>query len=603
MKRFLRYAGSTLIAAALVGVLVVLYLKTQALDPAQRASVNGLLRDLKQLDADWNVDVLRSKTGLNKNYDPVTQPQRVALQLEETIASEGIGAVDPKVREAQAQLRKSLSTKVDLVDQFKAQNAILHNSVRFIPVAADEVKTKAREAEAAPAMRARMTTLRSGIEDVLVEALKLGSITDSDSIARVRQMLDPLVQARAEYPQAVGEAFDVFSNHMLMILTQKAREDDLLGQLNQLPVVAHVDALAIALEEAFERANGEREKYRVALVTYSGFLIALLGFLGWRLRVSYRALNKSNASLKEANENLETKVVERTENLSKALEDLKASESQLVQAEKMAALGQMVAGIAHEINTPLAYVRNGLELVQDRLPKMSEPLLESKKLLDALNSETQDQAAVGAQFARTQVMLEQVHDQQVVPELQTLLKDGLSGIDQISEIVVNLKNFSRIDRAKVSEFNVNEGLESTLLIAKNVVKPHTVKKLYGDDVPMIIGSPSQINQVFLNLINNAAQAIEGHGTITLRTTRDGDAVKIEVIDTGKGIADDVMPKIFDPFFTTKKVGEGTGLGLSIAQKIIKEHGGTITVTTKEGPGTNFCVRLPAEIRETALAAA
>jgi len=180
----------------------------------------------------------------------------------------------------------------------------------------------------------------------------------------------------------------------------------------------------------------------------------------------------------------------------------------------------------------------------------------------------------------------------------------LHGITQISDIVVNLKDFSRLDRSKVALFNVNDGVESTLTLAKHEIKLLTVNKQLGD-VPHITCSPSQVNQVLLNLIHNAAQAIESdHGVITITTRREGpDGVAVDVEDNGKGIAAEALPKIFDPFFTTKDVGEGTGLGLTIVYKIVKRHGGKITVDSKVGVGTKFTVVLPVTPPESAALAA
>ena len=165
--------------------------------------------------------------------------------------------------------------------------------------------------------------------------------------------------------------------------------------------------------------------------------------------------------------------------------------------------------------------------------------------------------------------------------------------------MLNLKNFSRLDRSKVASFNLNEGIESTLTLARHDLKNHTIKKNFGD-IPPVTCSPSQINQVFLNLINNASQAIEaGRGVITLTTRRqDVDHVAVEVQDNGKGIPPDVLPKIFDPFFTTKDVGKGTGLGLSIVYKIVEQHGGKISVDSAPGVGTKFTVVLPLAPQES-----
>jgi signal transduction histidine kinase len=191
----------------------------------------------------------------------------------------------------------------------------------------------------------------------------------------------------------------------------------------------------------------------------------------------------------------------------------------------------------------------------------------------------------------------------VLGDLQSLTKDGLHGIEQISELVGNLKNFSRLDRSKVASFNVNEGLSATLVIAKPQLRGVEVERRFGE-IPSITCSPSQVNQVFLNLVTNAAQAIEGpEKAIVITTRREGkDAVAVEVADNGKGIPPEVLPKIFDPFFTTKEVGKGTGLGLSIVYKIVQQHGGRIDVKSTVGKGTVFTVVLPvhppAELAET-----
>jgi two-component system NtrC family sensor kinase len=186
-------------------------------------------------------------------------------------------------------------------------------------------------------------------------------------------------------------------------------------------------------------------------------------------------------------------------------------------------------------------------------------------------------------------MLKQQH---VIEELGALVKDGLFGTGQVSEIVGNLKNFSRLDRSKVSHSNLNESLNNTLLLAKHLLKFVTVNKNFGE-IPDITCAPSQINQVFLNLITNAVQAMpEERGMITLTSRTDGEGVAVDVEDDGSGIPPEVMAKIFDPFFTTKEIGKGTGLGLSISYKIIQEHGGKISVESKPNQGTKFTVWLP-----------
>ncbi|MFZ9151062.1 MAG: sensor histidine kinase, partial [Burkholderiales bacterium] len=303
------------------------------------------------------------------------------------------------------------------------------------------------------------------------------------------------------------------------------------------------------------------------------------GWLLSRLAVSYRLL--------------ESRVQERTRELSTALHQLKESESQLIHTEKMSSLGQMVAGIAHEINTPLAYVKNSLGSVAGKLPEVKQLIVETNKLLKLMESGNPDPDRLQAKFRSVRELVHHFAEQQALAELGQLASDGLYGINQISEIVLNLKNFSRLDRSKVSSFNLNEGLESSLLLAKHELKHLKINRQFGD-IPAITCSPSQLNQVFLNLINNAAQAIEsGTGELTLKTrVEDAQHVAVEISDNGKGIPPEIMSKIFDPFFTTKAVGKGTGLGLSISYKIIEQHGGKISVNSVVGKGTTFTILLP-----------
>ena len=266
----------------------------------------------------------------------------------------------------------------------------------------------------------------------------------------------------------------------------------------------------------------------------------------------------------------------------------------LIQSEKMSSLGQMVAGIAHEINTPLAYVKSSLQLVEGELPGVRGLVAECDRLLRLLEGGQATEEQLTAQFNLAAQAAERFRERGT-GELEKLLNDGLHGIQEISELVLSLKNFSRLDRSKVARFNLNEGVENTLLIARNLVKHKSVVKRLGD-IPPITCLPSQINQVLLNLITNAAQATPDEGgIITITTRREGAAaVAVEVEDNGHGIPEEVLPRIFDPFFTTKEVGSGTGLGLSIAYKIAEQHGGSIQVASRVGVGSRFTVVLPLE---------
>ena len=354
-----------------------------------------------------------------------------------------------------------------------------------------------------------------------------------------------------------------------------------------------LDTLARAIDRVFDESLTQAELYRIGLLYYSGFLLAVLAFLVWNLDQRRRQIDRINRQLREANESLEARVAARTSELSDALARLKESEAMLIQSEKMSSLGQMVAGIAHEVNTPLAYVKSSLEAVGKSVPGSARLAADTERLLALLSAPNADEAALAAQFAGVRTQVEEMRTRGGLEELERLVKDGLFGIGQISEVISNLKNFSRLDRSKVAEYNLHEGIESSIRIAYAQLQKRVVRKEFGK-IPLVSCSPSQINQVILNLLSNAAQATrDGDGTITVRTgTRGADQVTVQVADNGSGIPADVLPKIFDPFFTTKAVGKGTGLGLSICYKIVENHGGKLEVESAPGAGTRFTLVLP-----------
>jgi len=294
-----------------------------------------------------------------------------------------------------------------------------------------------------------------------------------------------------------------------------------------------------------------------------------------------------------------------TDELNQAYTQLKSSQMALVQSEKMASLGQMVAGVAHEINTPLGYVQNNVAMGQEIFMQVRNLLADYEALVDKLLDEQASEEQIAAQMQQISAMRADFDAQEMLGEMQGLMVDSLYGIDQISELVLNLKDFSRMDAAATEAVNINACIESALNIGRNVLKNKVeiVKNLA--DLPKITCDPSQLNQVFLNLFTNAAQAMEDKGELTIATWFADAAVHISVTDNGKGIAAENLTRIFDPFFTTKPVGEGTGLGLAISHQIIQQHGGEITVESHLGAGTSFHIRLPvatAPLRLEAVAA-
>ncbi len=275
------------------------------------------------------------------------------------------------------------------------------------------------------------------------------------------------------------------------------------------------------------------------------------------------------------------------------LEKVQATQSQVIHTTKLASLGQMIAGVAHEMNTPIGFVKSNVEVVRDLLGEYRTLVQKCLQGFDVMLAAdlSKPQTIEPLRRAMTKVRDALANDTRLA-DGDDLLKDSVDGLTQIANLVRNLKGFARVDRDGMDMFDLNESVESALMIAGHQLRDRIeVKKELGT-IPKIRGVASQINQVLLNLITNAAQAMDDRGTLSVASRRSGDMVEVEITDTGAGIPDDVLPKIFDPFFTTKPVGEGTGLGLSIVHKIVQSHGGSIKVRTAPKKGSTFTVSFP-----------
>lgn len=291
--------------------------------------------------------------------------------------------------------------------------------------------------------------------------------------------------------------------------------------------------------------------------------------------------------LEETIEDLQSKTLvieEANTTLTKTLHELKEAQEQLVMSEKMASLGQLTAGVAHEINNPINFVSANIKPLKEDLAD----------LIKCINyyQQTVKEKGLEKEFADVQKFNEQTDIDFVLIEVNDLLRGIEEGASRTSEIVKGLRNFSRMDQYVVKKADLNEGIESTLTLLHSTYRDRieVIKDL--GKIPEIDCFPGQINQVFMNLLSNAVQAINGGGKIFIKTSADQNNVRIAIKDTGSGMTEEIRTKIFDPFFTTKEVGKGTGLGLSISYGIIEKHHGKLEVFSQPGQGAEFVITLP-----------
>ncbi|MEO1655603.1 MAG: ATP-binding protein, partial [Bacteroidota bacterium] len=293
-------------------------------------------------------------------------------------------------------------------------------------------------------------------------------------------------------------------------------------------------------------------------------------------------LKESNEELVQLNEELQQKseeIATQRDSLQKALEELKATQSQLVQSEKMASLGQLTAGIAHEINNPINYIYAGVDSLKINIEDIKGLLSRYEALLP--NDKKPEIEAYKAEIEYNEVLL----------DLDSLTASIKNGAQRSKEIIKGLRTFSRLDEEQRKEVDIAENLDATLTLLHNQYKDRIEVIKDYQPIPAISAFPGPLNQVFMNVLANAIQAIEGKGVIELGigSQESGDGKKpsvwISIKDSGIGMPPEVQQKIFEPFFTTKEVGQGTGLGLSISHGIIEKHGGSIEVESEVGKGT------------------
>jgi two-component system NtrC family sensor kinase len=275
--------------------------------------------------------------------------------------------------------------------------------------------------------------------------------------------------------------------------------------------------------------------------------------------------------------------------LSRQFIEIKAAQARIAQQEKMASIGQLAAGVAHEINNPIGFIMSNLTSLRKYLARLSEFIEAQSQAIRRLSTEAvrQDEVAKEVEESRRSLKIDYVMD-----DMHALVTESLDGAGRVKKIVQDFKSFTHVDQAGFKPADINECLESTINIVWNELKNKAeVKKDYGD-LPQTKCNPGQLNQAFMNLLVNAAHAIEMRGEIAIRTREENGSISVSISDTGCGIPADRMSRIFEPFFTTKEVGKGTGLGLSIAYDIVKKHSGSIDVRSSVGKGTTFTVTIP-----------
>jgi len=378
-------------------------------------------------------------------------------------------------------------------------------------------------------------TAASADEALAVLTNKSFALVISDMMMPGRNGVELLREVRARYPETAVIMISGIDR------PQRVRDALRIGASDYLIKPCDLDVLTLSVERALER----------------------------------RVLQRTTATYKA---HLENQNVE----LANSKTELERLQAQLVHTEKMASLGQLSAGIAHELNNPAGFIYGNVDILRDYLKDLERLL----KIYDEIDLPSEAASSVAA--LKTEINYEKLSG-----DLSAILTDCREGAQRICDVVKNLRLFSRLDEAELKKIDIHEGIDSTIRLLSRYYSAGKIdlRRDYAD-LPMVNCYAGQLNQVWMNLLGNAAQALKDQGEVSVSTRIDDDWISVVISDTGSGITEEDLPKIFDPFFTTKPVGEGTGLGLSISYGIIVRHGGAITVKSEVGSGTSFTVKIP-----------
>jgi signal transduction histidine kinase len=368
---------------------------------------------------------------------------------------------------------------------------------------------------------------------------------------------------------AIGTLFLVLCISLAIIGTYMGADPDKLIILFELGIVGQVFIFSAGLSYKYKITEQQKQKAQEGIII--------------QLKENQQLQTKVNRELEQEVGKRTVEINQQKEELYSTLEYLKQTQNQLVQTEKMAGIGQLTAGIAHEINNPINYVTASSKALKNDIK-------DYQKILDLyaeINKENVEEKL--SEIAQLKEDLEFV---EITAETENLLNNIKIGGEKVAEIVRSLRTFTRLDESDLKKVNLHENIDATINILNNRIGTHIeIEKQYGN-IQEVECFPGELNQVFLNILNNAIDATKAGGKIIVQTKQNLETCKITISDTGKGIPEEIQNRIFEPFFTTKDIGKGKGLGLSTVHTIIKEHHGTIEVESQIDKGTTFTIVIP-----------
>lgn len=580
------------VALLLASTLLFLYLKSSSDQTATYAESRDLIGRIKQLNAQWETEILKARIAISHNYDPLVAPLNEMTQLWEQFETKesNHGRNDPIWHAGHDAYHTAVQEKTRLVEQFKSHNAVLRNSLAFLPTAEDDIQeplTRLLDED-----KLQLQNIATDTYDLLLSSLEFAQVTSDDKAADILVGLNKLKVNKERLPEQFHSPIDVLSNHIALILREQPVVNQLLQNIEAVPVAARLDDITALLNKDQQQTEEIDRRYHLYMLVFSTLLVMVLVYLATRLMRSFGEINRVNKELQTANDILEQRVEERTR-------ELKDTQSELLDTARQAGMAEIATNVLHNVGNVLNSVNISADLVTRKLRSSKAQGL--GKAMQLINAHQDDLGVFLTQDEKGKLLpgyLNQLVDaialeqQGMTDELAQLSKS----VDHIKDIVATQQSYAGAN-SLMEPLHISELLEDALRMNAGALTRHhvTVVKEYGD-VPQVMGDKHRLLLILINLISNAKYAMTDLSnrprqmTLGVKVVEDT-ILQISVKDDGEGIAPENMTRIFAHGFTTRKEGHGFGLH-SCALAAIEMNGHLTAHSDGPGKGALFTLQIP-----------
>jgi len=593
MSRRRSMALLSFVALALASILLFLYLKSSSDQTSTYTDSRDLIGRMKQLNAQWETEILKARITIYHNYDPLVTPLTEMTELWERFDSmeSGHGRNDAAMwKTSHDAYLAAIQEKTRLVEQFKSHNAVLRNSLAFLPTAEDDIQQPL--AELVDGDKLQLQNIATDTYDLLLSSLEFAQVTSDDRAADILVGLNKLGVNKTRLPEPFHEPIDILSNHIALILREQPIVNRLLDNIEAVPVAERLDDITGLLNKDQQQADAVYQRYHLYMLVFSTLLVLVLVYLAIRLMRSFTEINRVNEALQTANEELEIRVEERTQ-------ELKDTQSELLDTARQAGMAEIATNVLHNVGNVLNSVNISADLVTRKL--RSSKALGLSKAMQLINEHPTDLGSFLTEDAKGKLLpgyLNQLVDaialeqQGMTDELAQLTKS----VDHIKDIVATQQSYAGAN-SLMEPLHISELLEDALRMNSGALTRHhvTVVKEYSE-VPRVMGDKHRLLLILINLISNAKYAMSDLSNRPRQMTLgvkivDDATLQVSVKDDGEGIPEENMTRIFAHGFTTRKEGHGFGLH-SCALAAIEMNGHLTAHSDGPGKGAQFTLQIP-----------